>query len=175
MKPRHYVQAPRIEIVLVPDEERDINNPSSLFDVWLVAHTPDGKKPTTVRVDGGPFDRNAATGKVTEIWAALNKQFADPSLRQGMMARREVALLPGAVIRLPFCRQPRDHRRRHFRRVLAQECGESFVEVASRHRALPTAHQFLAQRRGAECKPRGYTDKFRGLRIFVSMKQIINK
>ena len=33
--------------------------------------------------------------------------------------RREVALPPGVVIRLPFCRQPRDHRWRQVRRVLA--------------------------------------------------------
>jgi hypothetical protein len=46
--------------------------------------------------------------------------------------RREVALLSSVVIRLPFCRQPRDHRRRQVRRVLAQEGGEVFLEVASR-------------------------------------------
>src|ERR1700726_3184064 len=33
--------------------------------------------------------------------------------------RREVALLPGVVIRLPFGRQPRDHRWRQVRCVLA--------------------------------------------------------
>src|SRR6202040_1132231 len=47
--------------------------------------------------------------------------------------RREVALLPGVVIRLPFCRQPRDHRRRQVRCVLAQEGGEFFLEVAGRY------------------------------------------
>jgi hypothetical protein len=57
-KLKKYVQAPRIEIVLVPDEQGGISNkPSELFDIWCVLHVPDGKDPTTVRVDGGPYDR----------------------------------------------------------------------------------------------------------------------
>jgi hypothetical protein len=47
--------------------------------------------------------------------------------------RREVALLPGVVIRLPLRRQPCDHGRRQIRRVLAQEGGEGLLEVAGRH------------------------------------------
>src|SRR6516162_7634903 len=65
--------------------------------------------------------------------------------------RREVALLPGVVIRLPFCRQPRDHRRRQVRRVLAQEGGEGFLEVASRH---PTQVENRQQRIEALRPPR---------------------
>src|ERR1700737_465565 len=49
--------------------------------------------------------------------------------------RRQVAFLPGIVIRLPFRRQPRDHGWRQVRRGLAQEGGERLLEVAGRHPA----------------------------------------
>ena len=47
--------------------------------------------------------------------------------------RREIALLPRLVVRLPLRRQPGDHRRRQVRRVLAQESGEGLLEVAGRN------------------------------------------
>src|SRR6478672_6934743 len=50
-------------------------------------------------------------------------------------SRRQVALLPGVVIRLPFCGQPRNHRRRQVRRVLAQQSAKRLLEVAGRHPA----------------------------------------
>src|SRR6476661_8890718 len=45
-------------------------------------------------------------------------------------SRREIALLPGVVIRLPRRRQPRDHGRRQIRRVLAQEASKRLLEIA---------------------------------------------
>src|SRR5512144_2444916 len=47
--------------------------------------------------------------------------------------RREIALLPCLVVRLPLRRQTRDHRRRQVRRVLTQESGEGLLEVAGRN------------------------------------------
>ena len=49
--------------------------------------------------------------------------------------RREVALLPGIVFRLPIRRQPRDHRRRQVGRVPAEENREGLREVAGRDAA----------------------------------------
>ena len=46
-------------------------------------------------------------------------------------SRREIALLPGVVIHLPRCRQPRDHGRRQVRRVLAHEGSKRLLEVTS--------------------------------------------
>src|SRR5260370_36088456 len=50
-------------------------------------------------------------------------------------SRREIALLPGVVIRLPRRRQPRDHGRRQVRRVLAQEGRKRLLEAAGCHPA----------------------------------------
>src|ERR1700719_2491075 len=48
---------------------------------------------------------------------------------------RELAILPGIVIRLPLRGQPRDHGWRQVRCGLAQEGGERLREVAGRHPA----------------------------------------
>ena len=45
---------------------------------------------------------------------------------------RQVAPLPARVVRLPFAPQPRDHRGRQVRRVLAQQRSERLLEVAHR-------------------------------------------
>jgi hypothetical protein len=77
MKARQYVQAPRIEIVLLP--EGDPNKPSTLFDIGLILHVPDGKRPEAVRVHGGPFDRGAAWEKLATMWMEIGEQYADPT------------------------------------------------------------------------------------------------
>lgn len=73
----HFVDAPRIQVVLVPDEAGAINSKSALFDLWFVLHVPDGQAPTTVRIDGGPFDRGAAVEKLSEIWVDVGKRYAE--------------------------------------------------------------------------------------------------
>jgi hypothetical protein len=79
MKAKHYVDSPRIEVMLVPDGERDdINSDASLFDIWLVLHSPDGKAPTTVRLDGGPYNRGGAVEILCEVWKSISMEFGDP-------------------------------------------------------------------------------------------------
>jgi hypothetical protein len=78
-KARQHVAAPRIEIMLVPDSDADnLNAESALFDLYLVLHIPDGKLPTTVRADGGPYDRHDAALKLSEMWVQIGEQFAEP-------------------------------------------------------------------------------------------------
>jgi hypothetical protein len=45
-------------LLSLPDDNGDINNPSSLFDIWMILHVPDDKNPEGIRVDGGPYDRD---------------------------------------------------------------------------------------------------------------------
>jgi len=71
----------------------------------------------TDRIDAGVLASLRAAGFLPEVWLPD----ADTERRRRL------------VIRLPFCRQPRDHRLRQVRRVLAQEGGEGFLEVAGRH------------------------------------------
>ena len=40
-KSKQFMQSPRIEVALLPDDNGDINNPSSLFDIWMILHVPD--------------------------------------------------------------------------------------------------------------------------------------
>jgi len=75
---KRFVDAPRMQIVLIPEGDA-INSPSTLFDIWLVLHMPDGKAPTTVRVDGGPYNREGALGKLADMWGAIGKQYAEPT------------------------------------------------------------------------------------------------
>jgi hypothetical protein len=52
-KSKQFMQSPRIEVALLPDDNGDIDNPSSLFDIWMILHVPDDKNPEGIRVDGG--------------------------------------------------------------------------------------------------------------------------
>jgi hypothetical protein len=71
------VAAPRIQVVLTPEDvDQNLNAPSSLFDLWLVLYLP-GKEPVRVRVDGGPFNRNDATTKLSEIWLQIGEKYAE--------------------------------------------------------------------------------------------------
>src|SRR5436309_1210511 len=76
MKIKKYISAPRIEVVLVPDKEDDnVNVSTTLFDVWLVMHVPDGQPPTTVRLDDGPYSRRDAQLKLMEVWNHVGMAF----------------------------------------------------------------------------------------------------
>jgi hypothetical protein len=55
-----------------------------LFDIWLVLHVHDGRKPETVRVDGGPFDRDDATMKIAEMWGFVGKEYAEATAKRGI-------------------------------------------------------------------------------------------
>ena len=66
------------------------------------------------------------TGTVDQELLARNEYL----VTENPVPRREVALLPGVIIRLPRRRQPRDDGRRQVRGVLAQESGERLLEVA---------------------------------------------
>jgi hypothetical protein len=59
-KSKLFMRSPRIEVALMPDDKGDINNPSSLFDIWMILHVPDDKNPEGIRVGGGPYDRDDA-------------------------------------------------------------------------------------------------------------------
>jgi hypothetical protein len=74
---KQFMQSPRIEVALLPDDNGDINNPSSLFDIWMILHVPDDKNPEGIRVDGGPYDRGDALQKLSEIWMEVGKKFAE--------------------------------------------------------------------------------------------------
>jgi hypothetical protein len=76
-KSKQFMQSPRIEVALLPDENGDIDNPSSLFDIWMILHVPDDKNPEGIRVDGGPYDRDDALQKLSEIWMEVGKKFAE--------------------------------------------------------------------------------------------------
>lgn len=57
--------APRVEVVLVPEEQPTSADQvalaaGTLFDAYLVLHVPDGEPPKTIRLDGGPFDKEGA-------------------------------------------------------------------------------------------------------------------
>src|ERR1700751_1463906 len=76
-KSKQFMQSPRIEVALLPDDNGDIDNPSSLFDIWMILHVPDDKNPEGIRVDGGPYDRDDALQKLSEIWMEVGKKFAE--------------------------------------------------------------------------------------------------
>jgi hypothetical protein len=62
-----YLTSPRVEIILTPIDQHEVRgaeisqtreiSSSALYDAWLVLHVPDGSPPTTIRIDGGPFEQ----------------------------------------------------------------------------------------------------------------------
>jgi hypothetical protein len=82
-KARTFITSPRVEVVLVPDSVGSSVN-AGLFDIWVVLHVPDGEKPTTVRVQGGPFDRADAVEKLCAIWTDVGRKFAEPTAKLGI-------------------------------------------------------------------------------------------
>ena len=71
------VDAPRIEILLTPDDqdrEGDIK-PGTLFDLRLVLHLPEGQPAQSVLLNDGPFDREGAATRLSEIWGYLRDRY----------------------------------------------------------------------------------------------------
>ena len=44
-KSKQFMQSPRIEVALLPDDNGDIIISSSLLDIWMIFHVPDDKNP----------------------------------------------------------------------------------------------------------------------------------
>jgi hypothetical protein len=80
---RQYLLAPRLEVVLTPDDDKaNVNSPTAMFDAWLVLHIPDGNPPTTVRFDGGPFNREDAARMIAAAFTTLGEKYA-PQAQSG--------------------------------------------------------------------------------------------
>ncbi len=75
-----YFTAPRVEVLLTlsdeapePDDDGGTEGP---FDAWLVLHVPDGQPPTTIPLDGGPWDQVGAMMLIDTIYTAIGEKFA---------------------------------------------------------------------------------------------------
>jgi hypothetical protein len=72
---RDFIDAPRIEVAIAPDDKgANIDAPSTLFDIWVVMHMPGEEPSMGVMISGGPFDRKGAQERLVEIWTSLNKE-----------------------------------------------------------------------------------------------------
>jgi hypothetical protein len=71
---RDFIDAPRIELAIAPDDKgANVNAPSTLFDLWLVMHMP-GEERSMGVISGGPFDLMGAQKRLFEIWTSLSKE-----------------------------------------------------------------------------------------------------
>jgi hypothetical protein len=72
---RDFIDAPRIELAIAPDDKgANVNAPSTLFDLWLVMHMPGEERSMGVVISGGPFDLMGAQKRLFEIWTSLSKE-----------------------------------------------------------------------------------------------------
>ena len=74
-----YIAAPRIQVVLtVSDESPEPHDgvAEGPFDAWLVLHVPDGQPPTTIALDGGPWEQAEAAMLIETIYTAIGEKFA---------------------------------------------------------------------------------------------------
>ena len=80
--------APRVEVVLVPEEQPTSADQvalaaGTLFDAYLVLHVPDGEPPKTIRLDGGPFDKEGAINIILATYSTLTEKYAEAHLKRG--------------------------------------------------------------------------------------------
>src|SRR4029434_926373 len=78
------VNAPRIEIVLVPENQAqrdgDEVEDDTLLDAYLVMHLPDGTN-VNLKLDGGPFDVEAGTNLLAATATTVGGKNAPPPTR----------------------------------------------------------------------------------------------
>jgi hypothetical protein len=78
------VNAPRIEIVLVPENqaqcEGDEVEDDTLLNAYLIMHLPDGTN-VNLKLDGGPFDLEAGANLLTAIASTMGEKYAPPEAR----------------------------------------------------------------------------------------------
>src|SRR5947199_7456310 len=78
------VNAPRIEIVLVPENqaqcEGDEVEDDTLLDAYLIMHLPDGTN-VNLKLDGGPFDVEAGTNLLAGIATTVGQKYAPTGCR----------------------------------------------------------------------------------------------
>ena len=55
----------------------------TLFDAYLVLHVPDGEPPKTIRLDGGPFDKEGAINIILATYSTLTEKYAEAHLKRG--------------------------------------------------------------------------------------------
>ena len=75
-----YFTAPRVEVLLTRIDESpepdDVGWTEGPFDAWLVLHVPDGQSPTTIPLDGGPWDQVGAIMLIETIYTSMGEKFA---------------------------------------------------------------------------------------------------
>jgi hypothetical protein len=49
----------------------------------LVLHVPDGEPPKTIRLDGGPFDKEGAINIILATYSTLTEKYAEAHLKRG--------------------------------------------------------------------------------------------
>jgi hypothetical protein len=79
-----FTSAPRLEVMLIPLEKAPGKNSlgsETLYEVYLVLHVPDGKPPTTLRLDHGPFDQDGAYNILLAAYATLGEKYAQSGAR----------------------------------------------------------------------------------------------
>jgi len=78
------VNAPRIEIVLVPENqaqrEGDEVEDDTLLDAYLIMRLPDGTN-VNLKLDGGPFDLEAGTNLLAAIATTVGEKYAPSEAR----------------------------------------------------------------------------------------------
>jgi hypothetical protein len=68
---KQFIDAPRIQVVLVPTRGQ-----KERFELWLVLHVPDGRSPTTVKLGKETYDRDGAIKAILEVYTSIGERFA---------------------------------------------------------------------------------------------------
>jgi len=73
-----YLLAPQIQVVLTlaDDAEMEDGATNGPFDAWILLHVPDGRPPTPIPLDGGPWDEVGAVMLIETIYTAIGEKFA---------------------------------------------------------------------------------------------------
>ena len=73
-------------MTLSDEADGDMDGP---FDAWLVLYVPDGKDPTAIPLDGGPWEsRTTATLLIDTIYTAIGEKFAPTGRKEAKRLER---------------------------------------------------------------------------------------
>jgi hypothetical protein len=75
------VNAPRIEVVLVPEDQSRVEGAEiaddTLVNAYVIMHLPDGTN-MNLKLDGGPFDLEAGHNLLVAIAKTMGEKYAPP-------------------------------------------------------------------------------------------------
>jgi hypothetical protein len=144
-KAMRFISAPRVEVLLIPLDQAK-NSVSMLYEACLVLHVPDGKPPTTIRLDHGPFDQDGAYNILLAAFATLVRNTPRQGRRAALCRLRNMMQ---RSIRLPRGIGARLHNRPVYNVI--DSTRRTMAEAELQKKPIPCSNTYSVRRGTVRC------------------------